>query len=213
MERSLLFFYCIWGIAIVYFGIKITKDKYKWHSIALVVSAIISCAIASSFSLSSTGIWFALVIIFTFTILFITFFLLGMIKHYSIKRHIHKIISQLKCISSFNLVDNLVVEHNKYQWYVLHLPLDGSIEIGTNLYNTNPIIGKKFYIKTLTNRYVYFIPEYTPKEIDLKSNIVFILQDFYNINHQTRILVDDYILRIKNDHKEPWIISDEINKK
>lgn len=213
MEWSLLFFYCIWGLALVYSAVKFAKEKYKWHSLAFAVSFVISCVIASSFSSLSTGIWFVLVISLTFAILFITLFLLAMIKHYLMVRRINKINAQLKHLPSFNVVEHLFAEHNKHPWYVLYLPLEGFIAIGVNLYGTDPVIGKKLSIQTLAGRHIFFTPEYIPETIDSKCNVICTLHDFYTFNNQTRTLVDDYILRIKNGHSEPWVIRDEINKR
>ncbi|MGF6192714.1 hypothetical protein [Serratia sp. 2723] len=212
MDRSLLVFYCIWGIALLYLGVKLVKDKNKWHGIGLILSVIISLVFASSFSSLSTGMWFLLVIVSTFVILFLSAFIITILKHHSMARYVHGRVNQLKNSSPADMVEYLV-EDNKKQWYVLYLPLDGSIEIGVNLFGKAPVVGEKIYIKTLTGRHMHFIPKYILKEIDLKSNIICILQNFYYIDHQTKKLVDDYILRIKTGHKEPWLLNKEINEK
>ena len=202
MERSLVFFYCMWAIFLTYFGFKLVKDKYKWYSIGFVVSVIISLVFASSFSRISTGVWFLVVITSTVAILFSSLFIVVMIKHYLMIKYVHKKVSQLKYLSPTDMVDYLVKDHNKKHWYVIHFPEKNSIEIGVNLFGSDLVIGKKLHIKTLTDRLIYFIPGNTFQDVDLKNSIIYNLQDFYNINSQTRALVESYISKVKDGHRE-----------
>ena len=117
-------------------------------------------------------------------------------------KYVNKKVSQLKNLSPTDMVEYLVEDHNKKHWYVLHFPENNSIEIGVNLFGSELIIGKKLHIKTLTGRLMYFIPGSTFQDIDLKHSISYNLQDFYNINSQTRALVESYISKVKGVHKE-----------
>ena len=100
------------------------------------------------------------------------------------------------------MVEYLVKDHNKKHWYVLYFPENNSIEIGVNLFGSDLVIGKKLHIKTLTERMIYFIPGNTLQDLDLKNSITYTLQEFYNINNQTKALVESYISKIKDGHKE-----------
>lgn len=207
MERSLLFFYSIGGIALIAFAIKFVKAKSKWQNLTPIFSVIISCTIASSFPSLSAGMWFALVAMNTFNILFIVVFLMAIFKRYLIIRYFNKITKELKVLPPSDLIDYLIKDHNKYQWYALHLPLEGSFEIAVNVLDTNPVIGKKFHIKTLAGRQIHFTPEYIPQTIDFETNFICVLQEFYEMAPHAKLLVDDYILRIKSGHQEPWTIN------
>lgn len=185
-----------------YFGFKLVKDKYKWHSIGFVVSVVISLVFASSFSHISTGVWFLVVIISTVAILFSSLFIIVILKHYLIIKYVHKKVIQLKDLPPTDMVEYLVKDHNKKHWYVLYFPESNSIEIGVNLFGSDLVIGKKLHIKTLTDRMMYFIPGNTSQDINLKNSMIYNLQDFYNINSQTRALVESYISKVKGVHKE-----------
>jgi hypothetical protein len=148
-----------------------------------------------------------LVITLAYTISFLFFFLLAIIKNYLIARYIRRIITQLKYEPYFNLVENLIAEHNKHQWYVLYSPLEHSLEIGINISKKDILIGNKIVFKCLTGRRIYLIPEYLSKILDSSATLICTVQEFYNIDRHTKTLVDDYLFRIKNNQKEPWIIN------
>lgn len=117
-------------------------------------------------------------------------------------KYVHKKVIQLKHLSPTDMVECLVKDHNKKHWYVLYSPENNSIEIGVNLFGSDPVIGKKLHIKTLSDRMMYFIPGNTFQDINLKNSITYNLQDFYNTNNQTRALVESYISKVKDVHKE-----------
>ncbi|MTH48173.1 hypothetical protein [Intestinirhabdus alba] len=210
--KIVIIFYCLGGSALVYFGIKLIKDEHRGYSFALIACVITSCIIVSSFSSLSTGIWWVLVIVLTFTMLFVVLFLSVIIKNYLMTRYINSLVTQLKNTPSFNLAEHLIKEHHKYQWYALHFPLENTFELGFNFHGINPVIGKKLYIKTLTGRHLHFIPMQLPQEIDFNSTTLSVLPSFYSFNQRTKALVDDYLLRIKDNHKTPWIINDVVDK-
>ncbi len=100
-----------------------------------------------------------------------------------------------------------MVEHNRYQWYVLYLPSENTIELGVNLFNVDLTIGKKFYVRTLSERSMYFVPSFIPVSIDDSTNIICPLKTFYELSEKTQELVLGYIDAVKHDIKKPWIIS------
>ncbi len=103
-----------------------------------------------------------------------------------------------------------MVERNQYQWYVLYLPSSNMIELGVNLFGIELTIDKKFYVRTLSERYMYFIPSFIPASIDDSTNIICLLKTFYELNEKTQELVLNYIDAVKHDIREPWIISQPV---
>lgn len=213
MDRSLLFFYCLAGFFLTYFLFKLAKDKYKLQSLMFIFSLIISLVIASSFSALSTGLWFLVVIASTFTLLFLSGMFMALLKQFVMRRYILRCVDNLKRLSATEMVESLINNHNKTQWYVLYFPIDGAMEIGVNLFGDNPIIGKRLYIRTMTKRQMYFIPEDISGTIDLQSNIACTLYEFYTLTPQTKSLIEDYLTRIKNGHLQPWLLNAEPDEK
>ncbi|EOW1329789.1 hypothetical protein [Klebsiella aerogenes] len=213
MDRSLLFFYCLCGFFLNYFLFKLAKEKYKLQSLTFIFSFIISLVIASSFPTLSTGEWFLVVIASTFTLLFLLAFSTALLKQFLMRRYILRCVENLKYLTPTEMVESLINSHNKTQWYVLYFPLEDAIEIGVNLFAENPIIGKRLYIRTMTNRQMYFIPEKISSTIDLQSNIACTLYEFYTLTPQTKSLIEDYLTRIKNGHLQPWRLNAEPDEK
>ncbi|MCE9991890.1 hypothetical protein LZ633_07740 [Enterobacter asburiae] len=209
MDRSLLFFYSFMGFFIIYFGIRFVKDEYKWHSLLFVSSVVASLIISSCFLRPVTGEWLLLVAVLTFVVLFSIALLIVMMKQCSMRRHVRKKITLLQSLSPEDFVKDLIAEHDRKQWYVLYLPSDNKIEIGFNLFDANPVIGKKFDVKTLSGRYFYFIAQCGLQEPGLKNDSLYSLGDFYVIDNQAKKLVHDYLNRIKSGHKNPGIINED----
>ncbi|MEQ0263265.1 hypothetical protein ABLV66_00885 [Klebsiella sp. CN_Kp073] len=213
MDRSLLFFYCLCGFLLTYFLFKFAKEKYKLQSLTFIFSFIISLVIASSFSVLSTGEWFLVVIASTVTLLFLLGFFTALLKQFVMYRYILRCVDNLKLLSPAEMVESLINNHNKKQWYVLYFPVEGVIEIGVNLFAENPIVGRRLYIRTMTNRQMYIIPENISSTIDLQSNIACTLYEFYTLAPQTKSLIEDYLNRIKNGYLQPWRLNAEHDEK
>lgn len=135
-----------------------------------------------------------------------------MIKHFLATMHFNKVVGNIKNTPPEDLIKSLIDDHCRKQWYVIYSPSSNIIEIGINLTNSNPVLGEKFQIKSLSDRYLCFTPETFLDSINIESDLFCTLQDFYVFNKQTKKFVDDYMYRIKNDMETPWII-ENINSK
>ena len=210
MDRSLIFFYCFFGLLLLHLTRIFLKDKYKWQNILFNFSAAINCFTSSYFFATWSAGWWILVSAGTFVLLSILQFIYSIFKKYRAKKHCNKIIKEIHNIPSRQIVNTLMVEHNQYQWYVLYLPSANTIELGVNLFGIDLTIDKKFYVRTLSERYMYFIPSFIPASIDDSTNIICLLKTFYELNEKTQELVLNYIDAVKHDIKEPWIISQPV---
>ncbi|EAM8616031.1 hypothetical protein BHS62_26045 [Salmonella enterica] len=208
MDRSLIFFYTILSFIIIYFTITFIKEKNKLPTLAFVFLIALNSYIFLYFSIFASEIWLILTAAGTLLSVILSFTIFYLIKQYLTSKHLDSRINQLRQTSCSDLVNQLIADHKAHQWYVLYIASNNTLEIGINTLNTNPVIGRKFYIKTLTKRYIYLIPEHLSFQLTGNENLICLLKDFYNLNNQSKTLIDDYILRIKTDVKEPWIISD-----
>lgn len=206
MDRSLLFFYCLVIALLIYSIFKIKNDRYKWQGLTLVFSVVVNCFISSSLFNIFSGYWWLSLIAGSVILIVILVVPTEFIKQYITSKYLKKIIASLKDTTTEEMSHRLISHHNKKQWYVLNSPSNNSIEIGLNIFNTTPIIGKKFYIKTLTQRYIFIIPEYQPNEFSLTNDFICTLPDFYKANPQTQALVENYIDRVKVGEPEPWVV-------
>lgn len=77
-------------------------------------------------------------------------------------------------------------------------------EIGVNIFNASPVIGKKFFVRTLTGRNMAITPEYLPDSLDFDINFICAVPEFYNVDARTKTMVENYIARIKTGEEEPW---------
>lgn len=207
MDRSLLFIYCFWGLLLLYLARLFFRDKYKWQSILFNLSAAINCYTSSFIFATWSAEWWIAVLTGTFVLLFILQISYSIIKKHQAKKHCNKIIKEIHNLSSTHIVNTLMTEHNRYQWYVMYLPSENTIELCVNLFDVDLTVGKKFYVRTLSARYMYFVPLFIPASIDDSTNILCPLQTFYEFSKETQQQVLNYIDAVKHDIKEPWIIS------
>lgn len=207
MENSLLFFYFIWGGFLLYFFITFIKDKYKWKSLTLIFSLIICGHLLPLSFPAPRGVWLILTILAAMAFNIVSFVCFGFINLYLIEKYFKSVVKLMKYSSPTNLINKLIEDHHKYQWYVLHIPAEDTLEIGINLYKKDPVIGKKVLIKTLTGRNLNFVPEYITVIKVMESNIICPLQAFYEFNKQTKNLIDSYIASIALGVEKPWLIS------
>jgi len=207
MDRSLIFFYFFIGLILLYLAWLFFRDKYKWQSILFNCSAAINFFTSSFFFTPWSAEWWILAATGTFVLLFIIQISYSVIKQYRAKKHCNKIIKEIRNIPSRQIVNALMVEHNRYQWYVLYLPSENTIELGVNLFNVDLTIGKKFYVRTLSERSMYFVPSFIAVPIDDSTSVICPLKTFYELSEKTQELVLGYIDAVKHDIKKPWIIS------
>ncbi|UGS40989.1 hypothetical protein [Pseudocitrobacter corydidari] len=207
MENSLLFFYFIWGGFLLYFVITFIKDKYKWKSLTFTVSLII-CGYLLSLSFPTPGgVWLILTILAAMALNIVLFVCFGFINLYLIEKYFKSVVKLMKYSSPTDLINKLIEDHHKYQWYALHIPAEDTLEIGINLDKKDPVIGKKVLIKTLTGRYLNFVPEYITVIKVMESNIICPFQEFYEFNIQTKTLINSYIASITLGVEKSWLIS------
>lgn len=202
MDRSLVFFYCMWAIFFTYFTLKFVKEKNKWPCVALNLSLIISLVFASFFYDLSTGMWFLVVIVSTAAIFLTSLLIIIMLKQHLIVKYVQRKINQLQSLPPADMIEFLIKDNPKKNWYVLYFPVNNSVEIGVNLLDSELIVGQSTHIKTLTNKVIRFIPGDTSQEKDLKNSVIYNLQEFYSMSCQTKALAESYILGIKDTYKK-----------
>lgn len=204
MDTSLLFFYAMISSFLIYFAFKIKGDTYKWQSLSLIFSLILNCFIASSFFKPLSGLWWLSLITGSILVLFFLFMATEFIQRHRCGKYIQKIIAALKTASPEEIARLLISHHDKRQWYVLNAPSMNAREIGVNIFNASPVIGKKFFFRTLTGRNMAITPEYLPDSLDFDINFICALPEFYNVDAHTKTMVENYLARIKTGEEEPW---------
>lgn len=204
MDTSLLFFYAMISSFLIYFAFKIKSDVYKWQSLSLIFSLILNCFFASSFFSPLSGLWWLSLITGSIIVLFSLFVATEFIQRHRCIKYIQNIIIALKTASPEEIASLLVSHHDKRQWYVLNAPSMNAREIGVNIFSTSPVVGKKFFVRTLTGRNMAITPEYLPDALDFDIDFICALPEFYNADAQTKTMVENYITRIKTGEEEPW---------
>ncbi|PVZ83973.1 hypothetical protein C9426_24900 [Serratia sp. S1B] len=79
-------------------------------------------------------------------------------------------------------------------------------DIGVKLFDAKMEINKKFFIRALSGRVVFMIPERFLESLNLEGNIICPLADFYDVSAEAKELVHNYVEAIKNNSAEPWRI-------
>lgn len=88
---------------------------------------------------------------------------------------------------------------SRRSWYVICAP-DKSIDIGVNLFKNKPQLNKKFHIKTLDSTCKYVTPDYFQETLDTMDNYsICLLKPFYSHGQENKKIVDDYILKLKEE--------------
>nr|ADI47057.1 hypothetical protein ECAGIv1_0052 [Escherichia coli] len=84
------------------------------------------------------------------------------------------------------------------------------MEICYNIFNVNPVIGKKLYLKTLSNRHIRFTVKNIILLPALNDDFICTLESFYNNSDETKDIIDNYIRKIQGNQQLPWLINNAV---
>ncbi|MER5270324.1 hypothetical protein [Serratia marcescens] len=212
-DRSLLFFYGLIFVALIYFIVKFKKEiKSKDGLINIASSLVIGIVIIFLLNSDFSG---ASILIAIFSFIAAGFFSLCvaiLIKDvYSTKKYILAAIKRIKTENSIDFKEMPKFKSDifcyKKSWYAVYSPSLNSLEISVNAFDDLPVIGKKFTVRTLSKRAVTFVPEAIPNEINDDTELFGQLVMFCEISAKNQILAENYIEAIKNGSATPWLIS------
>ncbi|ECG8590444.1 hypothetical protein FNI11_11975 [Salmonella enterica subsp. salamae] len=203
MDGSLLFFYCFIGLFLLYWGFKFFHFGDRWNDIIIIFS-MVATGYLSSFFLSAWALrWWISVITGTFILSALLSVIHSIIIKHINKKYLSKVMTDINFITMPDLIESLIDNQHKYPLYILHFSEENKIEIGINLYNLNPIIGKPFYTMTLIGRTVNLIPGPLLPSLDMTQDFICPLSTFYRMNEENRVAVFHYINAIKESSNPP----------
>lgn len=213
MDRSLLFFYGLFVVFIGYYLWKAKKQQVLVNSLALLATSGISIILASQIAKTDSGAWWLAVFIFALTL-----YVGGAILFLAIKSHHGKkqLLAALNVIKSEGAAGLEALLHNDVDsrqggltWFVVCMPESKSVEIGANITNQSWALNKKYYLRTLSNRTVCFVPDTILEEVDLHRDGLYALSMFVRHSKVTAELVRHYAEAIKSGVNEPWKCFDD----
>ncbi|MCP1103958.1 hypothetical protein M6G53_00925 [Serratia nevei] len=159
--------------------------------------------------LSVTGIMIALFSFLAAGFIFLCFAIL-LKDMYSTKKYILTAIKQIKKKNPIDFKGMPEFKSGifcyKKSWYALYSPSLNLLEIGVNAFDSQPEIGKKFTLRTLSKRVITFVPEVIPDEINDDTELFGQLVIFCEISTRNQIMAENYIEAIKNGSATPWLI-------
>ncbi|HAT4983937.1 TPA: hypothetical protein I9786_002322 [Serratia marcescens] len=212
-DRSLLFFYSLAFFAVIYFIVKFRKDITKKDGLINIVSSLV-IAITIIFLLNSNlSVAGILIAIFSFLAAgFISLCVAIALKEvYSTKKHTLTAIKRIKTENSIDFKEMPAFKSGvfcyKKSWYAIYSPSLNSLEIGVNAFDSQPEVGKKFTVRTLSKRAITLVPEAIPGEINDDTELFGQLVMFCEISEKNQIMASNYMEAIKNGSATPWLIS------
>lgn len=210
MDRSLLFFYGLFIVFMGYYAWKAKKQRVLtstlWQLAALVTSMILASLIAES----GTGTWWVIVVVINFALLAGGMILFLGIKFRRGKKQFQAALNIIQSQGAEGLYTLLHDESDhRLDWQVIYFPEQNALEIGANIYYQKWVLFKKYYLRTLSGRTVYFVPDLLLVEVDLSRNGLYALGMFVRHSKETADLVGHYADAIKSGVKQPWKLLDE----
>ncbi|UTJ48475.1 hypothetical protein NLZ15_05360 [Atlantibacter subterranea] len=92
---------------------------------------------------------------------------------------------------------------------MIYLPEQNTLEIGANIYYQKWVLFNKYYLRTLSGRTVYFVPDLLLVEVDLSRNGLYALGMFVRHSKETAESVRHYADAIKSGVNQPWRLVDD----
>ncbi|WP_438706296.1 hypothetical protein [Vibrio ordalii] len=135
-----------------------------------------------------------------------------MVKHYLVIRYINKIKMDVKIKSTTDFLDGFLFKADVHRWYVIYMPLESSLDIGVEIFNRKPVIGRRMALQCLSRRLIRVIPEMSPEPLCLNHTFISPVDKFYHINDSTKDWVADYISKIRQGHPKPWVTHCDIDR-
>lgn len=182
------------------------EDSDKFYMLIFIFTLVLTGYVISFFLPYISAKWIVITILVTLLSFISQLTVLFIIKYNLFLHYIDQNVKKLKKYPSFKIVATLIKNQKKYPVYVLYMPSKNTVEVCFNIFNVNLISGNKVYVKTLTNRYVHIIPKYLSTPLTMDDDFICLLNDFYNFNEETKSLLENYLLKIRDNVNEPWIL-------
>lgn len=217
MDRSLIFFYSIAGLGIIWALIALFRDKKRWQTLACFASLLAGMYISSEVFALSGGTWFISSLVLAYIIPTVMIFIVYILRARATKKQLMRTVEGIRREGIVYLAEQLrqdgTAEWKNKEWYALNSPAQNIFEIGMNPCHLTPVIGEKFRIAVLSGRMFRFKPEFLVPMADINTEMVCRLADFYAFSDESKQRVTDYLDAIKNNSAEPWkIIAGEPDK-
>lgn len=210
MDRSLLIFYGLFIVLIGFYVWKAKKQRILTNTLLQLAALGTSMVLASLSAESGTGReWMSVVVIYFALLAGGAALFLG-IKFHRGKKTFKAALNIIKTQGAAGC-DTLLHDGSgpRLDWQVVYLPEQNTLEIGANIYYQKWVLFKKYYLRTLSGRTVYFIPDQLLAEVDLSRNGLYALEMFVRHSKETAELVRHYADAIKRGVDQPWKLFDE----
>lgn len=210
MDRSLLFFYGLFIVFVGYYAWKAKKQRVLTSTLWQLATLVISMILASLIAESGTGTWWIIVVVISFALLAGGMILFLGIKFRRGKKQFQAALNIIKSQGAAGLYTLLHDESDqRLDWQVIYLPEQNTLEIGANIYYQKWVLFNKYYLRTLSGRTVYFVPDLLLVEVDLSRNGLYALGMFVRHSKETAESVRHYADAIKSGVNQPWRLVDD----
>lgn len=204
LEPSIIFFYCfvifILSIPVVMFiKSKNKKDETKGLLIFVLLAIAAGYLFDSKDPLPSIFKIISFLFIIFFAILLLYFFK----DQLSIKKAISTAMNKIKSDKDYNITDIFTLKGRRFvkkQWYIVLYPEENIVLIGINEYNQNPYLNKCLCLYMLSGERMKFSRLFPLKwSADDESLFIGPLKEFYYSDELNKKIVDDYLLKLKDE--------------
>ncbi|MBK0167484.1 hypothetical protein [Klebsiella sp. S69] len=204
LEPSIIFFYCfvvfVLSIPVVMF---IKSESKKDEIKGLLIFVLFAIAAGYLFD-SKDPLPSILKIISSIFIIFFVILLLYFFKdQLSIKKAISTAMNKIKSDIDYNITDIFALKGSlfiKKQWYIVLYPERNIVLIGINEYNQNLYLNKYLCLYMLSGERMKFSHLFPLKgSTDDESLFIGPLKEFYYSDESNKKIVDDYLLKLKNE--------------
>lgn len=210
MDFAVIFF---WSFAcvVIFLCLKSSiNNQEKMQSLLFIFLLLTGGYLSSHIFNTGLGKWLFITIAITFLLNTALIFLFIFTKAYFFSQHVNKMREKAKQTNSLDFINCLIKLHKKYPVYVLYAPSENTVEICYNIFNVNPVIGKKLYLKTLSNRHIRFTVKNIILLPALNDDFICTLESFYNNSDETKDIIDNYIRKIQGNQQLPWLINNAV---
>ncbi|EKJ6322668.1 hypothetical protein PJS25_002933 [Escherichia coli] len=210
MDFAVIFFWAFSCIVIFLCLKSSINNQEKMQSLLFIFLLLTGGYLSSHIFNTGSGKWLFTTIVITF-LLYTTFiFLFIFTKAYFFSQHVNKMQKKAKEINYCDFISYSISQHEKCPTYVLYAQSEKTVEICYNIFNVNPVIGKKLYLKTLSNRHIRFTVKNIILLPALNDDFICTLESFYNNSDETKDIIDNYIRKIQGNQQLPWLINNAV---
>ncbi|KEY60823.1 hypothetical protein [Serratia sp. DD3] len=210
INGSVIFFYTFASLMLIYCVFQFRRSNNKWLDALKVISFIIAILASTFYFEPLSGFWIISLLVGSYLIRLVVFVIYCVVKDWCIRINLSRMIKGVRS-SGFAYMDEKFLKKAKKSWldncwFIAYSPENNMFEIGVKLFDAKMEINEKFFIRTLSGRVVFMIPERFLESLNLAENIICPLADFYDFSAEAKELVFNYAEAIKNNSAEPWNI-------